>query len=170
METLPENADILYRLAWDKKNEGNFLQALSLFKTAAELGNTKALNAIGNMYQYGQGIPKNIEKAFDIYLEGYQNTQDNSFYRDLMSLFHERNDNAVGMLLVKYLKLLQQKTILEEQNLNLKLKNTNLQHQISDLESEVNDLQAQIYYEPGGEAFHEAKSRFEKGEYSDIIP
>ena len=55
-----EKADILY-------NDGNFKEALNLFKEIAKNGDDSAMDRIGTMYADGEGIEKNISKAIAWY-------------------------------------------------------------------------------------------------------
>jgi TPR repeat protein len=53
---------------WAAFEQGNYEEALKIFKTQAEAGNTNMQVLVGNMYDYGQGVPQDDVQALQWYL------------------------------------------------------------------------------------------------------
>lgn len=53
---------------WAAFEQGNYSEALSIFKSEAEAGNTNMQVFVGNMYDYGQGVPQDDVQALQWYL------------------------------------------------------------------------------------------------------
>jgi len=45
-------------------NRGDYLPAIHLFRPMAERGNPKAQSVLGVMYRKGEGVPRNLSRAF----------------------------------------------------------------------------------------------------------
>jgi TPR repeat protein len=45
-------------------NRGDYVLAIRLFRPMAEQGNPKAQNVMGVMYRKGEGVPRNLRRAF----------------------------------------------------------------------------------------------------------
>ena len=64
----PEDAaDLLYNLGLLEFESNNFGEAAALFSVAANRGNASAQYALAHMYEEGNGVPKNLEKATQLY-------------------------------------------------------------------------------------------------------
>jgi TPR repeat protein len=53
---------------WAAFEQGNYEEALTTFKSQAEAGNTNMQVLVGNMYDYGQGVPQDDVQALQWYL------------------------------------------------------------------------------------------------------
>jgi TPR repeat protein len=53
---------------WAAFEQGNYQEALTIFKSQAEAGNTNMQVLVGNMYDYGQGVPQDDVQALQWYL------------------------------------------------------------------------------------------------------
>jgi TPR repeat protein len=53
---------------WAAFEQGNYQEALMIFKSQAEAGNTNMQVLVGNMYDYGQGVPQDDVQALQWYL------------------------------------------------------------------------------------------------------
>jgi len=53
-------------------DEENFEKALDLFLKAAEKDNTRAIFMLGYLYQHGQGVNQDYQKAQEYYLKAKQ--------------------------------------------------------------------------------------------------
>lgn len=53
---------------WAAFEQGNYEEALTIFKSQAEAGNTNMQVLVGNMYDYGQGVPQDDVQALQWYL------------------------------------------------------------------------------------------------------
>jgi len=53
---------------WAAFEQGNYAEALTIFKSQAEAGNTNMQVLVGNMYDYGQGVPQDDVQALQWYL------------------------------------------------------------------------------------------------------
>ncbi len=53
---------------WAAFEQGNYQEALNIFKTLADAGNTNMQVLVGNMYDYGQGVPQDDVQALQWYL------------------------------------------------------------------------------------------------------
>lgn len=53
---------------WAAFEQGNYQEALTIFKSLADGGNTNMQVLVGNMYDYGQGVPQDDVQALQWYL------------------------------------------------------------------------------------------------------
>ncbi|MBI2253824.1 MAG: sel1 repeat family protein [Proteobacteria bacterium] len=53
---------------WAAFEQGNYQEALTTFKSQADAGNTNMQVLVGNMYDYGQGVPQDDVQALQWYL------------------------------------------------------------------------------------------------------
>ncbi len=54
---------------WAAFEQGNYGEALSIFKSQADAGDTDMQVLVGNMYDYGQGVPQDDTQALQWYLK-----------------------------------------------------------------------------------------------------
>ncbi len=64
------NADTLTKKAWENIRDGNYKTSLGDLFAARELGNGDAVCLIGWLMEHGLGVPKDSERAKQLYAEG----------------------------------------------------------------------------------------------------
>lgn len=62
-----ELANYIFKQAFEYHNSGNYEDAYSLYKKAADLGSLPAVVGLGWMYDMGQGVTQSYEKAAALY-------------------------------------------------------------------------------------------------------
>lgn len=97
----------------------DYSEAMKLYSEAAKLGCLMAYHRIGQMFLYGQGVPKSCEKALEYLKEGarkgnyycyyamgklflFSNQQEN--YRKCMRLFFRNRNEQVNTVIERYTK------------------------------------------------------------------
>ena len=94
LDYILEQADDAYHGCGEQLQD--YAEALKLYKKAANLGSTKALRYIGNMYKEGEGVREDKHKALKYWKEGAKKG-DYFCYGEMAFLFiiHEHYDNAI---------------------------------------------------------------------------
>ena len=63
------DVDAMFQLGNGFAQQGNNVEAVRWFRSASERGHVKAINALGFMYEEGQGVPQNFEQASNLYMQ-----------------------------------------------------------------------------------------------------
>lgn len=83
-------SEAIFDQGWDANNAGDFAKAMSLYETAAEMGNAGAMNNIGYIYEFEEAF-KDEQKAFSWYTKGA-----NAGSADAMNNLAECYKNGTG--------------------------------------------------------------------------
>lgn len=89
------NSDEIDRLFIEANNldeAGDYKKAFILFEKMVALGNSSSLNNLAMMYEYGRGVAQDINKAIELYKEGWAKTSETSFALNLAHLYNNQKD------------------------------------------------------------------------------
>lgn len=80
IDQLFDKASALY------ENE-DYAKAFVIYQKMVELGDFDSLNDIAIMYEFGQGVEKDLEKAIELYQKGWHKTHNTTFALNLANLY-----------------------------------------------------------------------------------
>lgn len=111
--------DKLYLEALKKQEEGDFMEALRLFRQGDALGDAGAQNAVGRAYDSGQGVEKDKNKALEWFKKAHKTDGHTNYCGNIALTYAEmgqrrqaiywwkkaiaNGDGGAAMELVKYL-------------------------------------------------------------------
>lgn len=161
-------------------------RAKEYYEKAGQLKHSKALNNLGYMYDLGEGVPQDYQMAQKYYEKAIELGDVNSM-NNLAILIFELNyfvgqnipniqtkltniSRGIQLLLQAYQKSGQHKYLntlykylKEDKNMFTTFVENyfHIQEENTALYERIKDLENQIYYQPGGPGYFEAKSNFE---------
>ncbi len=70
-----------FREGGDAYLKGDYVTAVNEFMPLAERGDHRAMYALGSMYSAGQGVEKNLKKAYELFYEAAKNGRVDAMYK-----------------------------------------------------------------------------------------
>ena len=149
--------------------ERNYEKAIELYEKAIELGNSIAMNNLGNIYKSGTLVKQDYEKAIELYEKAIELGDNDAIYNLGIIYYYHITDNgkALKLLIDAYNKGIG--TFFHIENLmkrNYKLilniikeKDQNI-NQLVQINNQLKDINDQLMYFPGGVGYYECKSHF----------
>lgn len=83
------NHTAFYRLGILSEEKKDYEEAFKYFEKAANLGNSHSLSEIAKCYEFGWGVPKDLDKAIEYYLKSGNSEKASSVYHHLGWIFEQ---------------------------------------------------------------------------------